>query len=253
MASDAFWTSSTKNACSSSGLRSIDMGVLLMLGVCDARANAVRGLAFALGIDWTNPRKASPWAPRCRRFSHAGRWAVPRLRIPIGDADHARGPARAPVTLVEYGDFQCPYSGDAFWVLQDLERRFTRDLQFVYRHFPVTELHPFALLAAEAAEAAGVQDRFWDMHAMLFENQPDFELDALVGYAAALRLDVEAFINAIASHRHEARIRDDFMGGVRTGVNGTPCLFINGERFNGPTDALAAAIQEACAHPHPTL
>jgi protein-disulfide isomerase len=165
----------------------------------------------------------------------------------VNERDHVRGPARARVTLVEYGDFQCPFCGAAYWVLRDIEERFRRDLRFVYRHFPLTEIHPLALIAAEASEAAGAQGRFWEMHDVLFENQPNFLFENLVAYATELELDVNAFVADLEIHRHVPKIREDFMGGVRSGVNGTPCLFINGERFNGPADEalLARAIDEA--------
>ena len=175
--------------------------------------------------------------------------------IRVNERDHVRGPARAPVTLVEYGDFQCPYCGAAYYVLRNIEERFRRDVRFVYRHFPLTEIHPFAMTAAEASEAAGAQGQFWEMHGVLFENQSNLGREDLIGYASDLGLDLNAFVADLDSHRHVPKIRDDFMGGVRSGVNGTPCLFINGERFNGPADEslLARAIDAARGqqHAHP--
>lgn len=175
---------------------------------------------------------------------------MPRLAVPVNERDFVRGSARAPVTLLEYGDFQCPFCGAAYWVLRDIEERFRRDLRFVFRHFPLTELHPLAMIAAEASEAAGAQGQFWEMHDTLFQNQPNFEPEHLVAYATELGLDVNAFVADLESHRHVPKIREDFMGGVRSGVNGTPCLFINGERFNGPADEalLARAIDAARRH-----
>jgi len=172
---------------------------------------------------------------------------VPNLKLSVAERDHVRGPTRAPVTLVEYGDFQCPFCGRAYWVLENLEARFPRDLRFVYRHFPLAEIHPLALPAAEAAEAAGSQGKFWEMHGTLFRNQPNFEPEDLIRYATDLDLYIDAFINDLETHRHLPKIREDFMGGVRSGVNGTPCLFINGERFNGPVEEqlLARAIDAA--------
>lgn len=170
-----------------------------------------------------------------------------RLRVPVTERDHQRGPARASVTLVEYGDYQCPFCGRAYWVLRDVEDRFRNDLRFVYRHFPLTEIHPLALVAAEAAETAGDQGRFWDMHDTLFQNQPAFQLAQLAGYAGELGLDVDAFSEDVVRLHHRDAIRDDFMGGVRSGVNGTPSLFINGELFDGPAEMipLARAIETA--------
>jgi protein-disulfide isomerase len=126
----------------------------------------------------------------------------------------------------------------------------------VFRHFPLTEVHPLALPAHEAAEAAGAQGKFWEMHDILFENQPNFDPSSLASYAAALGLDIERFVDDLRTHRYQPRIREDFMSGVRSGVNGTPTLFTNSERFNGlpQTDMLVAAIdserrQAQAAHP----
>jgi protein-disulfide isomerase len=170
----------------------------------------------------------------------------------VTDRDHVRGPASAPVTLIEYADFQCPFCRQASWVLRDIEDRFERDLQSVFRHFPLTEIHPLAMIAAEASEAAGAQGKFWEMHDMLFDNQPNFEPEELVAYATKLDLDVDAFTEDLASDRHREAIREDFMSGVRSGVNGTPCLFINGERFNGPAEEslLSRAIDDARRYRH---
>lgn len=171
---------------------------------------------------------------------------MPRLRNAVGERDHVRGPAKASVTLVEYGDFECPFCGHAYWVLNRLEERFARDLRFVFRHFPMIEIHPLAMLAAEASEAAAAQGKFWDMHEVLYENQPHFDPENLIEYANEIEIDVDRFIDDLENHRYRERIRDDFMGGVRSGVNGTPCLFINGERFDGPADeALLAKTIEA--------
>jgi protein-disulfide isomerase len=167
------------------------------------------------------------------------------LRIPPSSHDHAKGPASAAVTLVEYGDYQCPYCGQAYWVLQDIEASFRNDLRFVFRHFPLTEVHPFAMLAAEAAEAAGARGKFWDMHAALYQNQDALDLDSVLAYGAALDLDAESMRADIESHRHVPKIQDDFMGGVRSGVNGTPCFFINGVRHDGAWDA--ASLSRAIA------
>ncbi len=173
---------------------------------------------------------------------------MPRLRTAVTERDHIRGPAKASVTLVEYGDFQCPFCGEAYWVLKRLEERFARDMRFVFRHFPMTEIHPLAMLAAESSEAADAQGKFWDMHEVLYENQPHFEPENLIEYANEIGLDdVDRFIDDLENHRFRGRVREDFMGGVRSGVNGTPCLFINGERFNGPAEEslLARAIEAA--------
>ena len=172
---------------------------------------------------------------------------MPRSHAAVTARDHVRGPTRAQVTLLEYGDYQCPFCGEAFWVLRDIEERFRRELRFVFRNFPLTEVHPLALEAAEAAEAAAAQHKFWEMHDLLYQNQPRFELGELGAYATELGLDLDAFTSDLESHRHRERIREDFMDGVRSGVNGTPCLFINGERYNGfvEEEPLAKAIDAA--------
>ena len=177
---------------------------------------------------------------------------MPRLRVPVTDRDHVRGLASGPVTLVEYGDFQCPACGAAYWVLRDLEGRFRSDLRFVFRHFPLAEIHPYATIAAESAEAAGAQGKFWDMHEVLFQNQPYFELENLIRYANAIGLDIEAFTSDLETHRHFPKVREDFMGGARSGVNGTPTLFINDERFDSPVDEalLIRAIDAARRRRH---
>lgn len=175
---------------------------------------------------------------------------MPRLYAPVTERDHVRGSTRASVTLVEYGDFQCPFCGEAYPIVNALEARFQRDLRVVFRHFPLTEVHPLAMGAAEAAEAAGAQGRFWEMHDLLYLNQPDFAPAMLLGYARELVLDLEAFTEDLVHHRWRRRIRDDFMGGIRSGVNATPCLFIDDVRFDGPVDEdlLAIAIERARAH-----
>jgi protein-disulfide isomerase len=124
-----------------------------------------------------------------------------------------------------------------------------RWLRFAYRHFPLTTIHPFAEPAAEAAEAAGEQGLFWEMHDLLFENQENLDPDSLLEYAAALELDVTRFTRELSAHRYAPRVREDFMSGVRSGVNGTPTFFVNGVRHDGSYDfeSLSAAIESAIA------
>jgi protein-disulfide isomerase len=158
--------------------------------------------------------------------------------------DHVRGPRTAPVTLVEYGDFECPYCGQAYPVVKELEARMGERLRVVFRHFPLTEVHPHAAHAAEAAEAAGAQRRFWQMHDLLYERQDALEDADLIGYASELGLDLDRFQVELAQGMHRARVREDFMSGVRSGVNGTPTFFINGRRHDGAWDleSLAEAV-----------
>jgi protein-disulfide isomerase len=168
-----------------------------------------------------------------------------RLRRVVDAQDWAKGNPDAPVTLTEYSDFECPFCGRAFWELKDVEEVAGDQVRFVYRHFPLSQMHPHALLAAEAAEAAGAQGHFWEMHEKLFMNQDDLEPPALLRYASDLELDLASFSRDLQEHRHLPKVRRDFMDGVRSGVNGTPTFFINGERWNGPTtaEALLAGIE----------
>jgi protein-disulfide isomerase len=162
---------------------------------------------------------------------------IARLVVPVSERDHVRGPADAPVSLVEYGDYECPYCGQAAAIVAAVRSRLGPRLRFAYRHFPLAEIHPHALRAAEAAEAAGAQGRFWPMHDTLFANQAALEDVDLVRYAAALELDVSRFMDELAAGTWTERVREDFTSGVRSGVNGTPTFFVNGLRHDGPWDA----------------
>jgi Na+:H+ antiporter, NhaA family len=154
---------------------------------------------------------------------------VATLDPPVDPArDHVRGPADAPVTLVEYGDFQCPYCGDAYPVVQELVERFGERLRFVFRHMPLADLHPRAPAAAEAAEAAAAQGRFWEMHDRLFEHQLELSDAELREHAAAIELDVERFGSELDEGVHRARVEEDFRSGVRSGTPSTPRFFVNG-------------------------
>jgi len=170
-----------------------------------------------------------------------------RLTLPVSDRDHAQGPSTAPVTLVEYGDYECPYCGAAYPIVKRLQERLGDRLRFVFRNFPLTTVHPHAEHAAEAAEAAGAQGRFWEMHDYLYEHQLALTDQDLYEYAIALGFDVEQFNREMAEQVHTERVRTDFMSGVRSGVNGTPTFYINGYRHNGAYDfdSLLAAIETA--------
>ena len=163
--------------------------------------------------------------------------------LPMLDRDHIQGPIDAPITLVEYGDYECPYCGEAYLVVKAIQEHLGNRLCFAFRNFPLTNSHPHAEHAAQAAEAAGAQERFWEMHDLLYENQNALEDEDLAGYASALGLDAERFVREIEAAAHAARIREDFRSGARNGVNGTPSFFINGVRYDGATgvaDLLAA-------------
>ena len=166
----------------------------------------------------------------------------PRLTVPLNERDHVIGPETAPVTVVEYGDYECPYCGAAHPVTKALQQALGDNLRFAYRHFPLSQIHPHSYQAAEAAEAAGAQDRFWEIHDMLFENQTRLTTQDLLAYAGALGLELEPFAADLAQHRHAPKIREDFLSGVRSGVNGTPTFFINGVRHDGGYD-LASMLE----------
>jgi protein-disulfide isomerase len=170
------------------------------------------------------------------------------LTLPVSEErDHIQGPAHAAVTLVEYGDYECPYCGAAYPIIKEVQARMGDRLRFVFRNFPITTSHPHAEQAAEAAEAAAIRDRFWEMHDLLYENQKRLRDEDLLGYAEKLGLDVVAFERELAEHVHTARVREDFMSGVRSGVNGTPTFYINGVRHDDSYDVetLISALERA--------
>lgn len=164
------------------------------------------------------------------------------LRVPIGPSDHVLGDAGAAVTLVEYGDYQCPHCAAAHPVVRRVHSHFGGQLAFVFRHFPLTEIHPLAGPAAESAEFAGTYGRFWQMHDGIYENQADLGLPLLLALVRALDLSEQGLLDALASN--SPKVQADFLGGVRSGVNGTPTFFIDGQRHDAPFDfpTLVAAI-----------
>lgn len=162
--------------------------------------------------------------------------ATSRLLLPVSERDHIRGSTTALVTLVEYGDYECPYCGEAYVVVEELQRVLGDRLRFVFRHFPLAQIHPYAEGAAEAAEAAGAQDMFWEMHAALYTHQNALDGAHLVAYAISLGLDATTLRHALDRRFYEKRVREDFLSGVRSGVNGTPTFFIEGVRYDGPRD-----------------
>jgi protein-disulfide isomerase len=156
-----------------------------------------------------------------------------RLRVEVGPEDHVQGPADAPVTLVEYGDFECPHCGRAHPIIKRVQRHFGDRLRLVYRHFPLSEIHPNAEPAAEASEFAGSEDKFWEMHDALFENQDELSPATILELAVEIGLDGEELSEALEAGTFEQKVRRDFSSGVRSGVNGTPTFFINGVRHDG--------------------
>jgi protein-disulfide isomerase len=173
-----------------------------------------------------------------------------RLTVPVSDdRDHIQGPADAQATLVEYGDYECPYCGAAYPIVKEVQDRMGDSLRFIFRNFPISTSHPHAEQAAEAAEAGAAQGRFWEMHDLLFENQKRLRDKDLRGYAEQLGLDVERFESELAEHIYAPRVREDFMGGVRSGVNGTPTFYVNGARHDDSyeLETLLAALERAAA------
>ena len=159
------------------------------------------------------------------------------LLVPVSTRDHSQGDENAPITLVEYGDFECPYCGSAYSILKVVQQELGRELRFVFRNFPLTQPHPHAELAAEAAEAAGAQGKYWPMHDALYENQQKLSLELILNLGDSLGLDTKRFFHDLEKRHYLPRVREDFMGGVRSGVNGTPGFFINGMRYQAAWDA----------------
>ncbi|MFN2164919.1 MAG: Na+/H+ antiporter NhaA, partial [Anaerolineae bacterium] len=170
----------------------------------------------------------------------------PTLKPPVSDRDHIEGPADAPVTLVEYGDYECPHCRQVAPIIGQVQERFGDRLRYVFRHFPITTAHPNAQLAAEAAEAAGAQGKFWEMHDQMFEYTGPLNRQQLVQFARELDLDVARFERDLDEHIHADRVREDFLSGVRSGANGTPAFFLNGVRYDGAwdLDSLIAEIEK---------
>lgn len=168
------------------------------------------------------------------------------LTLPVGPRDHTSGPENAALTLVEYGDFQCPHCRNAYPIVKKVQQQLGARLRFVFRNFPLTQIHPEAEHAAEGAEAAGAQGAFWQMHDRLFERQFALDDDSLVEYAQELGLDADRLRGELASGTYRAKVRDDFMSGVKSGVNGTPTFFINGARYDGNYD-LASLLEAVSA------
>ena len=169
------------------------------------------------------------------------------LSPPVSERDHVVGRADARVTLVEYGDFECPHCGAVHPIVQAARKAFGGSLRFVFRHFPLRSSHPQALAAAKAAEAAGEQGRFWEMHDRLFQRQTELTAPDLERHARELGFDIERFRLSLGARAHEARIREDLASAAESGARGTPSLFINGELYEGPLerDEMFAALARA--------
>jgi protein-disulfide isomerase len=167
------------------------------------------------------------------------------LKVPVTPNDHIQGDPKAIVTLVEYGDYQCPYCGEAYPVVKVLQKYFGKDLCFVFRNFPLTQMHPEAEPAAETAEFAGAHGQFWEAHDALYENQPLLGLPLYAAIVRELGLSEADLLQALQEGTYRPKVQADFEGGVLSGVRGTPTFFINGDRHQGGYDlgSLAAAIE----------
>lgn len=174
------------------------------------------------------------------------------LRFPIDEHDHVIGPAEAPVTLVEYGDYQCPHCQAAWPQVELVLSHFGSGLCYAYRHFPISTVHPLAKPAAEAAEFAGGDGLFWEMHSAIYANGHQLSGATLLALATRLGLDAAELQNALEQGTYAPKVEADFLGGIRSGVNGTPCFFVNGKRHEGAYDAtsLSAAIEAAGSDVH---
>ena len=169
------------------------------------------------------------------------------LKTPVSSEDHSQGSDNAEVTLVEYGDYECPFCGRAYPIVKQVQEHFGKRLRFVFRNFPLSEMHPHAEAAAETAEFAGAKGKFWPMHDSLFENQQRFSETFFLGLAQELGLAATSLREALERGEFRPRVRADFQGGVRSGVNGTPTFFVNGRRHDGLSDveSLLSAIEAA--------
>ena len=174
-----------------------------------------------------------------------------RLSVPVNAEDHIQGPPDASVTLLEYGDYECPHCGHAYTIIKAVQRHFGDDLRFVYRHFPLVEIHPLAEPAAETAEFAGSHGRFWQMHNLLYENQDQLSPTLLTALTSALDLDPEELGNALELGLFLPRVRRDIASALESGVQGTPTFFINGEQHVGgyEFEDLVSAIEQRLQSP----
>ncbi len=169
-----------------------------------------------------------------------------KLRMPVTEQDHHTGNPKAKIILVEYGDYQCPHCGIAHPFIKRLIKEFGRELFFVFRNFPLQEVHPAAMIAALAAEAANLQGKFWEMHDIIFEHQDSLSANSLLNLAKALGLKLEKFAKDWESKEVISKVENDFEGGIRSGVNGTPSFFINGNQlssYDESYESLASAVQ----------
>ena len=154
------------------------------------------------------------------------------LRPIVSEKDHIQGNNEATIVLVEYGDYQCPHCGRAYPIVKRMQEKLGDQLKFVFRNFPLAKIHPEATMAAVATEAAALQDKYWEMHDIIFENQDQLDKNSLLDYARELDLDITKFKKDIEDSALQEKVQADFESGIRSGVNATPTFFINGEKYN---------------------
>ena len=172
------------------------------------------------------------------------------LAVPVGDSDHIKGDANAAVTLVEYGDYQCPACGMAYPFVQEILQRDGAKLRFVFRNFPLSQAHPYASMAAQVAEGAATLGKFWEMHDWLYQHQDEWTQSGVEGIAdgvQAIGLDPTQLEQALEDSGIAERVRHDFMGVVRSGVNGSPSFYLNGQLHPGGFDTLGQAVSKLLA------
>jgi protein-disulfide isomerase len=216
----------------------------------EAKLGVLTAAVGACALTWVVVR-ATAMLPRRARLRALVGTADPLtdLAVPVDpERDHIRGPARAPVTIVEYGDLECPYCGQAEGVMRELLSDFG-DLRYVWRHLPLNDVHPHAQMAAEASEAAAAQDKFWEMHDELLSHQNELTLRDLLRHAEALGLDIEQFRTHLRKRKGAGRIAEDVESADLSGVSGTPTFFVNGRRHYGEYDAdtLSSEVRAARA------
>ncbi|HZU61144.1 MAG TPA: Na+/H+ antiporter NhaA, partial [Solirubrobacteraceae bacterium] len=231
---------------------SILIATLAFTGVTlqEAKLGVLTAALLAAVLTWIEVRIVGALPPGARLRAFLGQaQPILDLAVPVDvERDHVRGPVDAPVTLLEYGDFQCPYCGQAETVVRDLLADFG-DLRYVWRHLPLTDVHPQADLAAEASEAAAAQGRFWEMYELLLAHQDALSVRDLVGYAEQLGLDLDRFREFLRKRKGAARLAEDVESADRSNVSGTPTFFINGRRHYGvyDVDTLSAEVRAARA------
>jgi protein-disulfide isomerase len=219
--------------------------------LAEAKVGILSGVILATGLTWVVFRLMNklPTTTRLRALLGTSEVLVD-LAVPVDpERDHIRGPGEAPVTLVEYGDFECPYCGQAEPSVRELLREHGGDVRYVWRHLPLTDVHPHAELAAEASEAAALQDKFWEMHDLLLDHQGALTVRDLTGYASSIELDLEKFAADLRAHAGQPHVAEDVDSADLSSVSGTPTFFVNGQRHYGAYDiaSLRMAVKLAAA------